>query len=142
MATVAELLGAMRQKVGFEAVQQRAEGGQIYLVGRIRGQTIGNILIFVHRLLLAAKTAPWNADASQNYMLKNGQLVKGWRIVIYTDDQASTLDQVLQVLRSSPAARQPQVDEIPLAGASPDRNAPNARGKGAALTGQAFIGRR
>lgn len=143
MATLPELLAIMRTKTGFEPVQQSNDQNRVYLYGRIRGQTIANMLVLTHRVLLQAKTSNWNADVSQAYSLKNGQLVKGWRIVVNSDDMPAALDHIISIVRSAPAARQPQqLDEFPLAGAAPDRNTPNAKGKGAALTGQAVIGRR
>ena len=143
MATLPELLGAMRQKLGFEAVQKDMDTGRVYLLGRIRGQTIANMLVWTHRMLLSSKTTSWTADISQTYMLKNGQLVKAWRIIIQSSDVVDAIDQVMQVLRKTPAARQPELDTIPLPGATADRNMPAAPGaRGAALTGQAIIGRR
>jgi hypothetical protein len=143
MAALPELLAALKVKTGFEPVQQAEVGGKAYLHGRIRGQTIANMLVVTHRLLLQARTATWNIDVSQVYSLKNGQLVKGWRIVVDSNDMGSALDQIVQIVRGAPEAVRPtQLEEFPLAVSTADRNAPNARGKGAALTGQAIVGRR
>ena len=142
MATLPDLLKLMYQRIGFEPVQKDEGAGTVWLFGRIRTNPV-NARIFVHRLLLAAKTANWNAGAGKDFTLKNGQLAIGWRFSIQATDMPAALDQIMQVLGQAPQVMQKEVDEFPLPSATIDRNQPKPGSqKGAALTGQAVIGRR
>ena len=140
MTTLTELLKLLRQRVGFEVVQQQEEPHKIYLMGRVHGHT-GNIRVFFRGLLMAAKSEPWSVDVSQAYVLKSDQLVKGWRMIFQGDHIPEALQQITSLLMSSPVVGVAEVTEFPLAGASIHRNE-NINGKGAAFTGHAAIGRR
>ena len=140
MAEYGELIELLHVKCGYEVVQQDFSDNRIYLLGRIRGQTLANNLVIRHRLLTAAALAPWKVDSSWADQLKQGRLVKGWRIIFQGEGIAQYLPDILRVIGSAPAAKVNEIMEVPLPGASADRNAQNGRGRGAGLTGKHPIG--
>ena len=142
MSTLPDLLTILQARTGFEPVQQSQENDRIYLYGRIRGQTIANMLVFVGQLVFAAVTAPWNADVSQAYSWKGGHLAKGWRFVITSDDIPRAINHIVSMLKNMPAAKSLQVEEFPLSGYAASREGQGTNGKGASESGKAVIGRR
>ena len=150
MTTLPEYLELLRQKIGFECVQQSMGAQRIYLFGRIRGQSYDTCGLYGTLLLRVAlsehwRSNGWTIDPSELWVLKGQQLTlaKGMRFIFTctAGDSAQLLEQAMQVLLQCPIAKTLELSSFPLSGASADRNSPAGPGRrGATLYGQTIIG--
>jgi hypothetical protein len=129
---------SLRTKLGFTPLQETGGSKQIRLLGRIPLSRMGDVLIFVHHIhneWLDRKKPGWTADISKLYFLhpQTKKVVFGWRLIFGGDDIAKHLPDIVNAVASTPGSSRVEVMEVPLVGASPDRNA-HVRGKGAGFT--------
>ena len=143
MATLPELLSLLRQKLGYECVEQLANPSHIRLFGRIRGQSYGNAYAYGRMLLRERRSVEWTADVSMEWVTRgeDDKLAGGLRFMFQGGDNAQMIDWAMRLLQQSPVAQATQIDSVPLPGAPADRNSPTGPGhKGATLHGQTIIG--
>jgi hypothetical protein len=128
---------ALRTKVGFEALTANAGARQIRMTGRMPQTRIGDYLILVHHIegWLERKNPGWTMDASKHYFChpKTKKVVFEWRYLFGAEDIVKHLHDIQSAILSVPGSSRNEVMEVPLVGASPDRNA-HVRGKGVGLT--------
>jgi hypothetical protein len=113
---------------GFEPVETPEPKAMWRILGRAadRARWLGA----VRALVAAADDAGWRIDISEAYMQKDGALARAWRVVL----DASDLEAIASDLPSY------ELEEVPLAGASPGRNATIGGRRGAAPVGEAVVG--
>ena len=133
------LLSKLQGRGGFDVVNNTATATQVRLMGRVPKAAMAGWLILVQRLLMRADGAAWSVDISKQYFIRNGQVVFGWRLIFQGPQLESHLGNIEQTIVNAPRARA-FVDEQALAGARPDRNSPNAKGKGAQGVLKAAVG--
>lgn len=144
MSSARELTDLLAKKAQFELVDLQDGPSQIRIMGRVRSDgtnaNISNWLLVIRDLLTREKeqSCTWRVDVSKSYFLKGPKVVYGWRLVFQAPgmDVRSCITDILAAVRRAPPATNIMVDEMPLMGASPDRNTPN-RGKGAGSVLQA-----
>lgn len=135
----------LRTKLGFEALQASPSAKQIRLLGRIPVNRMGDVLIFVHHIhvnWLERKKPGWTADISKLYFPhpQTKKVVFGWRLIFGTDsDMDARLPDILNAVTSTPGSSRVEVMEVPLVGASRNRNN-LVRGRGVQETEKAVVG--
>jgi len=132
------LYAALQTKVGLTMGEEDDGPKQLRVLFRLPEAQMRQWLVVMHHLFTHEQQASWSLDISKKYFLLSGRTVQGWRIIIRDDNLDKALDSITSVVGSSPNARF-QLDQVPLMGRhGGDRNAINARGKGArAITGDA-----
>lgn len=145
-----DLVQALAQTVAFEALQVNDTGLQVRLMGRLPQARMQDMLTLIGGLLGAAKEASWKVDVSKVYVLPptGTKVVYAWRLIFEstTDQPIPFRDTIVPIVRNirqrprSGTGGEPLV-EVALPGAGAYRNAPNQRGKGAAVFGQAVVGK-
>lgn len=138
MSTARDLLGELNKKSQFEPVDLQESAAQIRIMGRVRADgtnaNVANWLLLVRNLLIRVQVTgcPWRADVSKSYFLKGEKVVYGWRLVLQAPglDVRTCIPDMISTVRGAPQASHVSVEEVPLVGASPNRNSLN-RGKGA-----------
>lgn len=133
------LILKLRERGGFEVVNQAPSASQLRLMGRVPKPAMPGWLIIVQRLLIQASKAAWSVDISKQYFLRNDQVVFGWRLIFQGQDLEQHLPAIGQVIVNAPRARAFVSEQI-LAGASPTRNEPGPTGKGAQGVLKAAVG--
>lgn len=149
--TKVDLYSALMRKCGFEVVQEKETAKQLRLMGRSPADRWTFFLPVVHRLLTLSGTPgnSWTCDISKQYMLRNDQVLYGWRLIFQVvsgdiaDMYGSTIAAVNQALGPSRIELTSQL----LPGYSPGdvRGGVNAKGKGVSSAGSlpmAVTGRR
>jgi hypothetical protein len=123
----------LQSKAGFQVVGEPTESeNQLRIIGRLPGnQGIEPWLLVVRQMLLMSEEADWKVDVSKQYFLKNGKVVYGWRLIFQAIDVPSCLQAIIQSVVSAPKPTTREVMEMPLLGASADRNNMSVNGKGA-----------
>jgi hypothetical protein len=146
MSSVTELVRAMNQKAGFELVDQASSPSQLRLLGRVpldrAGLNLNNWLLVIRQLLLHSPKAAWKADISKNYFLlgKSDKVVYAWRIILQADAIEPHLAEITALVNGSPQSSRSEVTEMPLAGASADRNSTVGGRRGAGPVDRVAIG--
>lgn len=138
MATARDLIEALGKQSHFEAVDLQESAGQIRIMGRVptdgTNANLTNWLLVVDNVLerLAATKCAWTTDISKSYFRKGGKLVFAWRLLFQAPgaDIRTFIPDIISFISAAPKTSHVTVDEVPLVGASPNRNALN-RGKGA-----------
>jgi hypothetical protein len=144
--TLSQLFSALRKKVGFEVVSHNESPNQLRILGRIPEDVGGlngnNWKILKYRLLMAMKDRPWKVDLSKSYFIKEEtqKLVFAWRILLQGADVAQHYTDILNLVTSSPKSARVEVTEIPLGGASADRNNTAGGRRGAGPSGSVLVG--
>lgn len=144
-----DLAQALAKAVAFEALQVSSTRTQARLVGRLPQARMQDMLALIGLLLGAAKDASWKVDVSKVYLLPatSSKVVYAWRFIFESTTEGpipfDVIIPVMQRLRQLPAAAASgsPLTEVALPGMGANRNAPNRKGKGAAVFGQAVVGR-
>lgn len=134
---------ALLAKCGFETRDVNATARQIRILGRVAQPRVGDVLLLVHTLKTReAQNVGWTVDISKNYFLLNGRVVYCWRLIFQSQAEFTTavIQDICKTINGSPRSSSRELEEAPLVGARPDRNAQTASGKGAGLLGQLKIG--
>lgn len=125
------LYAALQTKVGLTVGEENDSPNQLRALFRLPDAQMRQWLVVMHHLFTHEQQASWSLDISKKYFLMNGRTVQGWRIIIRDDNLDRALDQITAVIGGSPNARF-QLEQVPLVGGrGGDRNALNARGRGA-----------
>jgi hypothetical protein len=129
---------ALKTKLGFEALQATVNAKQIRILGRLPNQRMGDLLIFVHHIhldWLERKNPGWTVDISKLYFPhpQTKKVVFGWRFIFGGDEIEKHLPDIVNAVAGTPGSSRVEVMEVPLIGASPNRNV-HVRGKGVGLT--------
>ena len=133
------LFQLLEGRYGLQAAQIDVEDSQAVILARQLGAT-GDIPVIVQQILVAAAAAPdWNIDISKCYMLKQNGVVYAWRFIVDGDLDAAE-DRMTELVRATPEAIKVQETEVSLGVSNPDRNKPNARGKGCGPMNSMLIG--
>lgn len=145
MGGISDLVAALNQRAGFELVEQSKTARQIRLLGRVpldrAGLNMNNWLIVTRQLLLrSAQGTAWTTDISKDYFLRNEKLVFAWRIILQADTIEAHLAEITSVVNTTPPSSRSEVTEMPLAGASPDRNSTAGGRRGAGPVDRVPIG--
>ena len=139
-----ELHRALNQKAGFEVVEESSTPSQLRLLGRIpldrEGQNMNNWLIIMRQLLSQSATSPWKVDISKHYFLLAGKVVYAWRVIFQAEAIDPHLGDIATVVNSAPQSSRTELTEIPLAGASRDRNSTVGGRRGAGPIGAVAVG--
>lgn len=130
-----ELRKALKAKAGLTPAEEKKGKRQLLLLCRLDQSKMPGWKVVMHRLKKAEFDADWSIDISKVMFLKNnnqgGALVHGWRIILKSDDLATTVQQVTKVVVSSPNARV-EISEVPLPGGGSHRHSNSGQpGKGA-----------
>lgn len=141
---VEQVKAALLRRSSFEPVLISGKDHQLRLVGRVtvsRPIQDWNMLI-EHLLRSSADVLEWSVDISKNFMLKEGSLVWGWRLIFQGDftDESIVRDIVNQIesFTADTGAARFEVTEQPLIKHSARNRVHN--GKGAQLTEQSGRG--
>lgn len=138
------LLQALRTKCGFEVRDvNQPSPKQMRLLGRIPQSRMGDMLLLIYALKTREEQGPgWTADISKNYFLLGGKVVFGWRIIFQSNEAFGEkhVSDICKVVNTTPNSSRREVTEAPLIGATANRNAQGANGKGAGYIGQVKIG--
>lgn len=136
----AEISTALRAKCGFETINVSATDTQARFIGRVSPSQMGGWILVIHQLLSHAEQgAPWSIDISKQYFLKGGRVVFGWRIIIQSPSIEAAVPSLVAVIQGTPRTGGGETTEMPLIGASVNRNTV-IRGKGAAPSGKLMTG--
>jgi hypothetical protein len=140
--TVDDLLRVLMQKAGFQVVGQPTKGAtQLRIVGRLPdNKGMGQWLLVVDQLLARAEQATWKVDISKQYLRRDGKLRFGWRLIFQGESLEADMQNIAAAVVSAPRPARVEVTEVPLLGASPDRNNGAATGKGAGPSGSFPVG--
>lgn len=135
---------ALRTKLGFDTIQATPSTKQIRLLGRIPMNRMGDVLIFVHHIhinWLERKSPGWTADISKLYFPhpQTKKVVFGWRLLFGAEDTEKKLGDIINAVASTPGSSRVEVMEVPLVGASRNRNT-LVRGRGVQETEKAAVG--
>lgn len=139
-----QLASLLRNTVGFEVVESKVDDKYVMLLGRLKQDAAALNLMAGYIYANAAKAA-WNADIVKALVHKPTEEnpfhnVAAWRIALYGAEVPVMLSVLESAARAVPAKPKVEVVEVPLP-APPDRNAPNAKGKGAGPSGTMFTGK-
>jgi len=126
---VDDLLNQLHTRGGFELVNQSTTETQARLMGRVHRNAMGAWLILVQNLLLRSGQG-WSVDISKQYFLRDGRVVYAWRLIFQGKELERAMPDICQTIINAPRAKS-VIEEQPLVGARANRNAPNAKGKGA-----------
>ncbi len=136
------LVQALSQRTGYQVVgKPDITETKISFIGRLPvSQSLDQWLIIVNQLN-ARSGKGWTGDISKYYFNKaNGRLVYAWRLIFVASDIAAAIPDIVAAVRSAPMAARQEVTEVPLIGASPNRNDPSVTGKGAGLFERTAVG--
>lgn len=104
-------------------------------------ELVSNILIATSEE--AGEPHNWQSHICRNYFLKEDgggpKLVWGWNVSIQSQNMSISLDAVIAVIKGKTLrvkGSPRELDEFPLHGASPNRNAPGPSGKGVHTIGE------
>jgi len=131
---------ALQSKVGLVVGEENVTDNQIRALFRLPELQMRQWLVVMKHLFRQERQASWNLDISKKYFLMGEEVVQGWRIILRSEKIDEALDQIVSIVSGAPNAVF-QVDQVPLQGrAVGDRNAVNARGKGATPIGGGGVG--
>jgi hypothetical protein len=144
MATPDDLIRTLRSVIAFETAEKSVAQTRVRLLGRLQlpKNAQGDWLVFLHHIHTLSERFPWNLDSSKLYFKRDGKLVFGWRLIFQTEDESALdnhIDQICNGMKRAPKSARRELTEVPLVGASPNRNA-YRKGKGVALAGKARLG--
>jgi len=140
MASVDDLVGVLRGKVGYETVQRYVDDDQIVLMGRMRGGA-EDLLIVGHQLQVHALGRDWTHEIAKVFVLKGRKLVHAWRLVFEGQGVQERIPEFIAVIGGCPRAKRNEVTSIELPGGNRYRDYTSGKlGKGAAPMGQAHVG--
>lgn len=138
---------AMRKKAGFEVVSHNdTNPNQLRVLGRVPEDRVGlnmnNWKILMYRLYNAMEKRPWKVDFSKSYFIhdKTKKLVFAWRIIFQGEELTQHYLEIAQFIASSPISARTEVTEMPLTGASADRNSTDGGKRGAGAFGKVLVG--
>ena len=146
-----EFIAALRQKIGFDPVTVSSDDtpNQLRLMGRLpkdpTGLVLKNWLELLRRVMRAEVEAPWSADFSKKYFLRDNEVVYGWRIILQAPDLPPYLPEIARLILEAPqVTAQPQrvvgpVMEIALGG-DPNRHSTAGGKRGAGPAGSVAVG--
>lgn len=135
---------ALKTRLGFEVVQGTGNAKQIRVLGRLPNNRMGDLLVFVHHIhigWLERKNPGWTADISKLYFPhpQSKKVVFGWRFIFGADDVEKHLPDITNAILSTPGSSRVEVMEVPLVGASRNRDS-LVRGKGVQASEKAVVG--
>lgn len=107
---------------------------QLRFIGRLpRNLGIQQWLVLMDFMYEKHERAPWKVDISKSYFRRtnDGKLVYAWRFIFQGERLGDRLDEIAAIVSAVPPAARQEVMEMPLVGASADRNNPSATGRGA-----------
>lgn len=143
MATLDELKKLLRDRAGFDTVDEQLSDGQLRLVGRVPPNASSHWVLIVHRLLTQMGRHAWKADISKHYFIRELQsgpkMFYAWRLIFQADKVADQLEDIISVVRTAPAPARVELQEYPLPGANSHRNEPR-NGKGAGSVDKMILG--
>lgn len=146
-----KLFQALWHKTRFQVVgTPTVSATQLRFIGRLpRNLGIQQWLVLMDTMYERHETASWKVDISKSYFKRttDRRLVYAWRFIFQGERLGDRLDEIVATINGVPLAARQEVMEMPLVGASPDRNNPSANGRGAGgvfntPTGPAAIQRR
>jgi hypothetical protein len=137
-----DLQAALSRKTGFEMIEHNEGVGQLRVMGRQpkdrMGMNIANWLLVVRSLLQRSGQAgsPWKVDVSKQHFLRGEQVIYAWRLIFQCDGAIKGhYDDIIKTLRSAPHTSKGEITEMPLPGASKNRNNGGGIGKGRGASG-------
>jgi hypothetical protein len=140
----AERLSRSLESTGLAEVVKTSFGeNNISVLCRVKQGSDGEWVKIVERLLLAENAAArshspvaWASHICRRYFLKDfpeGQkMVFGWNVAIQSGDLHNSLDAISRVIRgeSYQRSKSGELEEVPLVGVGPSRQAPKKDGPG------------
>ena len=139
------IIAALRKRAGYEAVSQNETATQLRFLGRLLpdrgGQGADNWKTLMHFLNAAMKERTWTVDISKYFFNKEetGLLVFAWRIIFQGENLAQHYTDIANVIAKAPNAAR-ELTEMPLAGATADRNSTAGGKRGAGAFGKVLVG--
>jgi hypothetical protein len=129
MPTNAEKLASAIEATGYAIVIKKTEpAGSVRLLCRVSDKKSWCALL---EYVLSRKNA-WTEHVCQQYFMNDGKLVYGWNFVLTAADIDTAVENawrlfkaaatVTSVPRTKKSMRKGSIDEVPLVGASPNRN--------------------
>ena len=140
-----ELIAALTRATGFEVVSHTEQRTRLRLIGRAPDTRRPDMMALINTLHDNIRTS-WSVDVSKLYFRPEGfkQCVWAWRFIFETKKDALPYSLITATIQSvhptAPSSAPLSAHTVPLPGANANRNHYNARGKGAALMGQAVVG--
>jgi hypothetical protein len=125
-----ELLHVLQHRTSFQVVDHSAAPKQLRIMGRVL-PPMDSWWIVLDRIFEAEKAGTvWSVDISKLYYKPTPEIRFTWRIILQAPDNVSQYFQTIaDLINSAPKAQAVPVDEMPLMGASADRNeSRNGRG--------------
>lgn len=113
MSEDTRILDALR-RFGVQVVTASEDGSQLRLTARVPPNSSAQWTLCRHQLLLRAAVAPWKADISKMYFVRDGRQFYIWRIIFQGPYRENTQD-VVNTITSTPRAKS-EVKEIQLVG--------------------------
>lgn len=121
MSALNNLYAALQQK-GLEIVEADEKPRQLRIIGRLHKNYGDQWKLVIHRLLTVEVTTIWKADISKKYFLRAGQVFYAWRILFQAENISQFYGDITKTILATPAPTRSMVEEIPLVGASGNRN--------------------
>lgn len=138
----AQLGMALKLRCGFEVVQVTPSEKQLRILGRLPQLRMGDWLLTIHHIIthVTDNSPGWTVDISKHYFLRGPKVVFAWRLIFQGPDIVRQVPSIINTINGSPRSNRTEINEMPLIGASADRNAQSPTGKGAGLMGTVAVG--
>jgi hypothetical protein len=137
--TRADIYIALAKKCFFEVKQDNETPKQLRIIGSCDHERWPFLLPVIHALLTQSgqPTALWTCDISKMYILREGKVLYGWRIIFQGDDLARHYEQIIATITAAQRPARVEVESMLLPGYKPGqtRGGVNAKGKGASAAG-------
>lgn len=146
MSTVRDLVNAIRTRVPFEPIDIQESSNQLRIIARIRpdgtSAPIDNwmnvMMTFFKRM--AQPTCHWKVDISKQYFPRGEKVVYAWRVMFQAENLMTLMPNIIESVMTAPLTSRAEVNEVPLLGASANRNDTTGGRKGAGVFGSVPTG--
>lgn len=137
--TRADIYAALAKKCAFEVKQDNETPKQLRIIGSCDYERWPFLLPVLHTLLTHSgqTTTTWTCDISKMYVLREGKVLYGWRIIFQGDSLARNYEQIVAVINSAQRPARVELETVLLPGYKPGqmRGGVNSKGKGASSAG-------
>jgi hypothetical protein len=137
--TRADIYVALAKKCFFEVRQDNETPKQLRIIGKCDHERWPFMLPVIHALLTQSgqPTATWTCDISKMYIIRDGKVLYGWRIIFQGDELTRQYGKIIATIESAQRPARVEVESMLLPGYKPGqtRGGVNAKGKGASTAG-------
>lgn len=137
---IREIQAALHKKSGFEVLEHKEGTSQLRIAGRQPKDRMGmntpNWLLVCTNLLKKSSGSKWSLDVSKHHFLRGESIIYSWRLIFQCEGSIREhYEEILKAIHGASHTSRGEITEMPLAGASKDRNAAGGVGRGRGATG-------